>query len=245
MKEEKKKIIKKYVFIFFVLFIVLTSVFIMIKYQVEGEKNMPYELEQIVIKSSIDGKDLDEGNNWDIQLSQNNDIYIYIKASENKDEEEKIENVYIENIEIDGKTQKENIVVYLPTGNTISDIYEDSTKNYINEKIEFLGNSADSLSKHEICKDGGMIAFRLANENIANYKSEEKEIVYNGELLEKAGIIEEDLKINLKFDIVIEVTSGIKYKSTLEYELPVEKFEESSSKTRVIDDFSKVVFKRQ
>ena len=244
MKEEKKRIIKKYIFIFFVLFIVLTSVFIMIKYQVEGEKNMPYELEQIVIKSSIGGLDLEDGNNWNIQLAQDIDIYINIKPSENKENEEKIEKVYIENIEITGKVAKENLSIHLPTGNTISDIYENSTKNYINEKIEFLGNTADSLSRHEICADGGMIAFRIINDKIGNYKSEEKEIIYNGKLLKKAGINEEDLQLNLKFDIVIEVSSGIKYKSTLEYKLPVEKFEESSSKTKVIEDFSNTIFKR-
>ena len=44
MKEEKKKVIKKYIFVFFVLFVILTSIFIMIKYQVEGETKMTYNL---------------------------------------------------------------------------------------------------------------------------------------------------------------------------------------------------------
>lgn len=246
MKEEKKKIIKKYIFLFFILFIILTSVFIMIRYQVEGETDMPYHLKQVVLKSTIGSENIEGKSLWNLELSQNNDIYIYIEPNDNIEKDEKIEKVCIENIKIEGLENTDNIQILLPTGKTLDDIYDDSTKDYKKEKIEFIGNTADSLDRHEICEDGGMIALRIANNKIGNYESnEDKVIKYDGSLLEKAGISEESLKFKVSLDIIIETSSGINYKSSLEYELPVGDFQESGTNTKVIEDFSNVIFKRE
>lgn len=246
MKEEKKKIIKKYIFVFFVFFVVLTSIFIMIRYQVEGETDMPYNLRQVVIKSAIGSNNLEGDSIWNLELSQYNDIYIYIDPDENREENTKIEKVCIENIKFEGLENTENIQVLLPTGKSLDDIYDDSTKDYKNEKIEFIGNTLDSLDSHEICEDGGMIALRISNNKIGTYESDDdKEIKYDGSLLEKAEISEESLKFKVIMDIIIETSSGVRYKSTLEYDLPVGSFEESGSNTKVIEDFSDVIFKRE
>lgn len=246
MKEEKKKIIKKYIFLFFVFFVVLTSIFIMIRYQVEGETDMPYNLRQVVIKSAIGSNNLEGDSIWNLELSQYNDIYIYIDPDENREENTKIEKVCIENIKFEGLENTENIQVLLPTGKSLDDIYDDSTKDYKNEKIEFIGNTLDSLDSHEICEDGGMIALRISNNKIGTYESDDdKEIKYDGSLLEKAEISEESLKFKVIMDIIIETSSGVRYKSTLEYDLPVGSFEESGSNTKVIEDFSDVIFKRE
>lgn len=246
MKEEKKKIIKKYIFLFFVFFVVLTSIFIMIRYQVEGETDMPYNLRQVVIKSAIGSNNLEGDSIWNLELSQYNDIYIYIDPDENREENTKIEKVCIENIKFEGLENTENIQVLLPTGKSLDDIYDDSTKDYKNEKIEFIGNTLDSLDSHEICEDGGMIALRISNNKIGTYESDDdKEIKYDGSLLEKAEISEESLKFKVSMDIIIETSSGVRYKSTLEYDLPVGSFEESGSNTKVIEDFSDVIFKRE
>lgn len=246
MKEEKKKVIKKYIFLFFVFFIILTSIFIMIRYQVEGETQMPYNLNQIVIKSTLGSKNLDGDSLWNIELLQDNDIYIYINKGENKHEDIKIEKVSIENIKFEGVDNSENIKILLPTGNSIDNIYVNSTKDYKNEKIEFLGSNVDSLDKHEICEDGGMIAFRVENSNIGTYTSDkDKEIKYDSTLLEKAKISEESLKFKIYFDLIIETTAGVKYKTTLNYEMPIDTFKESGTNTRVIEDFSNVIFKRE
>lgn len=246
MKEEKKKVIKKYIFVFFVLFVILTSIFIMIKYQVEGETKMPYNLEQIVIKSTLGSKNLDGDELWNLELKQDNDIYIYIGRDENNHDENKIEKVTVENISVNGIENTDNIKILLPTGDNIDNIYSNSTKDYKNEKIEFLGSNVDSLDKHEICEDGGMIALRVENSNIGTYTSnKDKEIKYDSSLLEKAKIPEENLKFNISFDLVIEITSGVKYKSTLNYDLPTNSFKDSGTNTKVIEDFSNIIFKRE
>jgi len=117
---------------------------------------------------------------------------------------------------------------------------------YRNEKIEYLANSIDSLENHEICENGGMIALRIYNENIGTYKStKDKKVIYDGSLLKKANINEDDLKFTISMDLIIETNEGIKYKTNLQYELPTDKFENSGVKMKVINEFSDVIFKRE
>ena len=59
MEINKKRIIKKYTFIFCISCIILISIFFIIKYQVEGEKDMPYKLKEVIIKSSINSLNVD------------------------------------------------------------------------------------------------------------------------------------------------------------------------------------------
>lgn len=246
MKIDKKRIIKKYTFIFCICFIILISIFFIIKYQVEGEKDMPYKLKEVVIKSSINSLNIDSKNLWDLELSQANDIYLYIESDKEKNKNEKIQSVSIKNIEVKNYNKKDNIKVLLPTGNSLKDIYDNSTKDYINEKIEYLASSIDSLENHEICENGGMIALRIYNQNIGTYKStKDKKVTYDGSLLKKANINEDDLKFTISMDLIIETNVGIRYKTNLQYELPVDKFENSGVKTKVINEFSDVVFKRE
>ena len=46
-------------------------------------------------------------------------------------------------------------------------------------------------------------------------------------------------------DLIIETNEGIRYKTNLKYELPTDKFENSGVKTKVINEFSDIIFKRE
>ncbi len=81
-KEKKSKIIKKYIFISFLALSIIISTLLIVKYNVEGEKNLPFEIEKISIKSSLDTKSNQSENIWDLSIIQNNDIYIYFKKNE-------------------------------------------------------------------------------------------------------------------------------------------------------------------
>ena len=63
-----------------IIFILLVFVgFVMLRYSVEGEKNMPFELTKISIISSSEGIDKKETDSkWDFNINQFNDIYLYI-----------------------------------------------------------------------------------------------------------------------------------------------------------------------
>ena len=52
---------------------------IALRYAVEGETNMPFELSKITVISSSEGKDkVVEASKWAFDINQNNDIYLYI-----------------------------------------------------------------------------------------------------------------------------------------------------------------------
>ena len=57
---EKKALIKKIVFITAILIIITLAIFSVIKYQVEGEQTLPYEIEKVLISSMVEG-DMIEG----------------------------------------------------------------------------------------------------------------------------------------------------------------------------------------
>ncbi len=85
------------------------------------------------------------------------------------------------------------------------------------------------MEKQEISQNGGMIAFRISNQDLAEYISnEEADLQYDGTLLQKAGITEQDIKIAASMDIIIEISKKKKYKGTLTLELPIEDFNEKS-----------------
>ena len=159
--------------------------------------------------------------------------------------ETNIEKVKIDNFKIIKKKEIGTTKLFLPTSNDIKTNFKNSTEDYIKKGIEYTTNTVDNMEKQEISKDGGMLAFRISNQELATYVSnDETEINYDGSLLKKAGISEEDIKITAKMDITIQVSQKEKYKGTLEVELPVENFEDKSIVDKQITDFSKVIFKR-
>ena len=244
-KESKKKVLKKYIFISFLLIAIATSILLMIKYNVEGEKNMPFQLDKIIIKSSIDAQSRESENLWDLSLSQNNDIYIYIKKSDNANDDEKIRKVKIEKITITDPNDLGNIKILLPTSNDIKTNYLQSTDDFLGKDIEYTANTTDNMNNREICQDGGMIAFRISNQEIGQYISNEgEEVQYNGSLLTIAGIEEKQIQFKVKMDLIIETTNDEKYKGEINLDLPVDSFGDNGVVDKEITDFSNIIFKR-
>ena len=84
MKEKITKIINTKEFhicmvIFIIVVILFISGVIILKYNVEGETNLPFDLSKITVISSVEGADNEDAQNkWNISVNQNNDIYLYI-----------------------------------------------------------------------------------------------------------------------------------------------------------------------
>lgn len=242
-KEVKKRILKKYIFISFLLIAISVSILLMVKYNVEGEKNLPLELNKIIIKSTINAQSNASENLWDLNLEQNNDVYIYFKKNDKV--ETKVESIKISNIKIEKAKNIGNLEVLLPTSNDIKTNYKNSTENYLDKEIEYAANTSDNMEKQEFCQDGGMIAFRISNKDLANYISnEDTEIQYNGMLLDKAQISQDDIKLKATMDITLIVSEKEKYKGTITIDLPVGGFQEKSVIDKEITDFSNIIFKR-
>ncbi len=242
-KEKKSKIIKKYIFISFLALSIIISTLLIVKYNVEGEKNLPFEIEKISIKSSLDTKSNQSENIWDLSIIQNNDIYIYFKKNEKLDSE--VQKIRIENLKIKRNKEIGQTKLFIPTSNDIKTNFKNSTEDYSKKGIEYTVNNVDNMEKQEISQNGGMIAFRISNQDLAEYISnEEADLQYDGTLLQKAGITEQDIKIAASMDIIIEISKKEKYKGTLTLELPIEDFNEKSILGIEKTDLSDVIFKR-
>lgn len=242
-KEKKSKIIKKYIFISFLALSIIISTLLIVKYNVEGEKNLPFEIEKISIKSSLDTKSNQSENIWDLSIIQNNDIYIYFKKNEKLDAE--VQKIRIENLKIKRNKEIGQTKLFIPTSNDIKTNFKNSTEDYSKKGIEYTVNNVDNMEKQEISPNGGMIAFRISNQDLAEYISnEEADLQYDGTLLQKAGITEQDIKIAASMDIIIEISKKEKYKGTLTLELPIEDFNEKSILGIEKTDLSDVIFKR-
>ena len=100
--------IQKFKFIIAIFIIVLVVAFVIfriIKYQTEGEKNMPFNLSKIIVVSTAQKEDISQENGqnniWNFNIIQTNDVYISIERNKNNTKkDEKIKNISINNIEV-------------------------------------------------------------------------------------------------------------------------------------------------
>lgn len=239
----KKNLFKRCIFIA-VIVIILTVVFsIMIKYDVEGEKELPFSISKILLVSTVNGNVVDDPENiWNIDISQINDIYMYIDKT--TDEDQTIKEIKIENFNLNKNPQKGDLKILRPTGE-LSNLYTYSEQNYLESSITYQGGVIDDLKSLEIANNGGILSFRCALENLGKYVSNEnEEIIYDGNLLKNLGVSVEELFFNLSFDIIITTNDNISYKGTLSLDMPIDTIIEEGSSNKEITDFSNVVFKR-
>lgn len=240
---KKMQIFKKCLFLFCIIIILMIVVSVMVKYEVEGEKNLPYNISKILVISTVEGTPTDDGENiWNIGVKQVNDLYFYIEK--NNISEETIKQITIENFTITQNPQKGELSVYRPTGD-LNQLYTYSEQNYLNESLTYTGATVDDLKTLEIGNQGGVIACRMSLDNLGTFISNETtEITYDGTLLQNLGINIEELKFGISFDILIETNKNIVYKGNLSLELPAEDVITNGSSNFEITDFSDVIFKR-
>lgn len=242
----KKDLIKKCLFLAFLIIIITIVISIVAQYNVKGEKKLPYSIDKLLIISRIDTKNNEDPNNlWNISLTENNNIFIYINKTQNTDET--IKEIKLENFKITAKPQKGNIKIYRPTGDlNNNNLYEHSTQNYLNSNITYTGAPLDTLKNLEIGNTGGMLAFRISLENLGNYVSNnyDEEIIYDGNLITKAGLTIEDIKFSVSFDLLITLNSDITFKGTINLNLPNTDILTNSESYLEITNFDNVIFKR-
>ena len=248
MKEKLKYLMNKKAFHISILIVMVAIILfvlgiIVLQYNIEGETNMPFILNKIAIISSVEGTDKEAGSNrWAFDVSQNNDINLYIEKNKNYDKQEAIKSILIDNIEIQRNSEKGKINFYRPN-TTESGVYFKNVEENLVQTIEYKGAMQTDLKKLEISNQGGLIMFRVANDKVAEYFSNEDEINHN-ELLKKANITAEDLKSKLSMDITIKIESGKEYKANIVLDLPVEGVIENGTSSQEIIDTSNIIFKR-
>ncbi len=240
----KKRIFKKCLFAAFLVILFTIVISIMLKYDVEGEKELPFSISKILIISTVDGKlNEDTENIWNIGITQVNDLYMYIDKTI-EDDDQTIKEIKIENFVVNKNPSKGKLKVLRPTGE-IANLYTHSHQDYLNDKIVYIGGGIDDLKSLEISNNGGILGFRVAVEELGNYISnEDEEITYDGKLLSNLGVTVPEISFDMSFDIIITTSENISFKGTINMNMPIDTVIEEGSSSKEITDFSNVVFKR-
>lgn len=214
-----------------------------LRYQVEGETNMPFKISKISIIESVEGiENKDAQEKWSFNVNENNDIYIYIEKNDNYGKTEIIDRVEIGNITISRQSELGEIKFYKPTKEE-KRMFNNLEENEFTE-LTYNGDLTSNIKEQKISNQGGIVAFRYAINDIAQYSSEEDEQIDHSQLLKLTNIKNEDIATTLRFDMEIYLKSGKKYQSTIEQEiLPEDVIENgtASSENTKLDD---IIFKR-
>lgn len=242
----KKRIIHMFVIIFILIMIILIAALLMFRYNVEGEKNLPFNITKINIIStamSTEANYNEEDNSWHTNILQKNDISFVIEKNSNYKKEDAIKKVIFENFQIT-KTNEDMIVnIYRPTKSVTEYNYSDEYN--IENSVEYLGGQSTNTEALQINNQGGVIGFSITSDNLGEYVFLQNEkLPGDGTLLAKAGISSEDIQFKLSFDLIIETESNHKFKSNITLDLPTGNILEEGVGTLEDTELTNVIFKR-
>ena len=217
----------------------------MLKYDVEGETNMPFYLSRIVVISSAEGIQKEKTENiWDLDILQNNDIYLEIEKNEKNNKTELIDSIVLDNFVINKQPQKGELNIYKPTSNE-NNLFQMTQENKVEDQITYKGGQKTDIPNLEIANQGGRIQFRYTNQNLGTYTSnEQEEIKHDGTILKKINIETEQLQVEVAFDITIKLTSETKYKANISLTFPTEDIVNQGVSSYEKTDMKDVIFKR-
>lgn len=245
-KSKINKLILKSAYVVIIVLIIAVIALLILKYQVEGEKNMPFKLSSIIIVSNAEGYQEKQNDDykWDVEIYQNNDIYLNIEKNKNYKKTEAIKSIVIDNIKINKEPQVGKIEIYRPSSNNLQ-TYDYKEEYKIADKIEYIGETESDIKNLKISNQGSTLIIRILNKTGTRYTSNAEEFEHSGELLDKAGISYEQIKTKISFNVTILIESGISFKANVELELPVGNIAKEGSSSLEITDTKNIVFKRE
>lgn len=239
----KKFSIGAYITILIIVFILIIVAFLMYKYSVEGESRPPFIISKIIITSSAKTSNIIQGEaGYTASILQNNDIKIAIEKNENYKKEAKIRQITINNIQITDNSN--SIKVYRPS--TGEELYDYLEQNIVKDELKYAGGTETNIKADnlQVSNQGGILEFSVIQNNIGEMQyTENEQTAIDGTLLNKIGKTNEEIKFKLTFDMIIEIESGIKFKTTITTELPKGNIVENGVEIYEQTDF-KAVFKR-
>lgn len=161
-----KKTIHFSVVVIILSLVIMVICLLMLKYAVEGEHNMPFELSQLIVVSTAEGIENSQNENiWNFDLRQNNDVCIYIEKNKNYKDTEIIKKITVNNIRIESEPKKGKIITYRPSENE-TNLYEYADNYIVNNELVYLGSETTNVKNLEIANQGGVIIFRFCNKDL-------------------------------------------------------------------------------
>ena len=227
-----------------IIFVILciAGIFVL-RYQVEGESNMPFYIKKISLIESVEGIETEGSTEkWNFNVNQNNDIYVYIEKNDQYNKTEIIESVKIDNIKINKENNTGKVKIYKPVIDE-KRMFINKVENEVNEII-YNGDLESNVKEQKISNQGGKVAFRYAINNVSQYISENDSEIDHSKLLKLTNIKPEDLQTKISFDITIKLKSGKIYQTTIELDIPSQDIIEEGTKGIEITDLNNIIFKR-
>ena len=238
----KSKIIKISIIVVFILILII-YIDILQKHigrKKFAEKNMEvydkniekvFNVEKIILCSSANAIDRSENKNMqDLSIYQYTDIAIYINNGEELSNKNTVSKIYIDNISIVGEdNQGEKSLNYKNTHNfgLKEDIETPKEKmDNIDFNIIYTNDQEQHADYNEPCfytDCSNPITLEYLNYNILNgYKIEENNsVLFDGSILEKAGITVDELNARVKFRINIINNQNEKYSCPININIPL------------------------
>ena len=245
MKEEifNRKTLHWYMVIIAVIIVLIAAIIIMIKYSVEGEKKLPFQIREINIISTAVGKEAkDENGDWYTDLAQKNDVYVYLDKNDNYKKEAILRKIEFTNFIVTKETDKGKVEIYRPCS---EDGFEYKEEYLITDSLEYKGAVKTDSKELKINNQGGLVGFSILTSDIGRYYFSQNEVFeMDGTLLNKVEIKEEDIIFKVSFDIIIETETGLKFKANYTLNLPEENILEEGIINTKDTELSKLIFKR-
>ncbi len=244
IEESKKNTIKFYVFISVIGLLIIISILMILKYQVEGETNLPFFIDNITIVSTAEGlKKENTENKWAFDLVQNNDVYIQIAKNEEYDKTDYIQKIILDEFKVIQEPRLGSLRKYMPNsleGRT----FVHSEEYLVDTRLEYKGASKDSMKDLQIGNQGGVLAIRYENGDLAEYLSnEEEEIIHDGRILTKGNITLEDITCKVSFALTMKLADAA-YKTYITLDLPSGDILTEGTTTKDIVEKDNLIYKR-
>ena len=238
-----KKIVHICVILGIIVLILIIAGIIMLRYQVEGETNLPFELSKMIVVSTAESNEIEAAadTKWNFSVNQYNDIYLEIQKNDEYTKNTNIKNITFEIFVIEKNSGAENIKLY--RANSEGKVVEDEA-HLVGSSLTYKGEKETNLDELKISNQGSIILLRSVNQNVCEVRSNDEEIIHDGTLLAKGNTNSEDLNYKLSFDIIIETSRNIKYKGTITIDLPTGDVQTQGKTQLEKTDFSDVIFKR-
>ena len=249
MKDKLRTLVSNKMFHLVVIIVIIVAILFflgitILRYNVEGETNMPFVLSKIsVISQSLGTDKTVEGMRWAFDVNETNDIYLYIDKNEGNNQEELIKSVKIDSININTAPAVGQTNFYKPDVTDVNLFFKDSAENVINS-LEYAGDVESDIKNLKISNQGGIVAFRYSINNVAEYTSNDDEQIEHKDLLNKAGVDYNNLKSNISFDLTINLESGKVFKSNINLDLPLDNVVQEGVVSKEITDVEQFIFKR-
>ena len=201
-KSKINSLILKSAYVVIIVLIIAVIALLILKYEVEGEQNMPFKLSSVIVVSNAEGYQEKQNKEyaWDVEIYQNNDIYLNIEKNKNYKETEIIKSVVIDNIKINEEPNIGTTEIYRPSTDSLQNYsYEEEYK--IVDKIEYRGSTESDIKDLKISNQGNTLILRVLNKTGKRYTSNEEKFEHSGKLLDKVGITYEQIKSEIFYSI--------------------------------------------